>query len=221
MLYFPNSRVAVSAEFPIAAGASVTAEGCALVSDNTGGVFGVKPSTGAAGDNFMGVAVSQQLPLSLFPKVEERVQPVTDIITLAKTPTGTVLVYNATTSAVLVVTTNYTISGKTITMNAAFRGNLIRVFYKYTPTAVEARAIQGDTYPGGAAGSSLGQVGILRSGTIYTTEYDQTVDWQQATPTVRVAANGLFTIGGSGAIVNCAVVQAPNTTNPYLGLLLK
>lgn len=221
MLYFPNSRVALAAEFPIAAGASVTAEGCALVSDNTGGVFGVKPSTGAAGDNFVGVSVSQQLPLTTFPKVEEKVQPSTDIITLAKTPTGTVLVYNATTSAVMVITTNYTISGKTITMNSAFRGNTIRVFYKFTPSAVEARAIQGDTYPGGATGTTLGQVGILRSGTIYTTEFDQTVDWQQASPTVKLAANGLFTIGGSGATVNCAVVQPPNTTNPYLGLLLK
>jgi hypothetical protein len=222
MLYFPNTRVAVSSELPIAAGAVFTAEGQAMVSDNTGGIFGAKPSTAAAGENFLGVAVSQQIALTSFPKVEEVVQPLTDIITLARTPSvGTVFVYNVTTGAALASPANYTIAGAVITMAAATRGNVIRIVYKFAPTVIEARSIMGDIYPGGAPGLSIGQVGVQRSGSIFTTEFDSAVNWNVANPVVKTGANGQFTIGGTGTTVDCAVIQLPSTSLPYLGLLLK
>lgn len=222
MLYFPNTRQANSVELPIAIGAFVTAEGCALVADNTNGIFGAKPSTGAAGESFLGVSVSQQLPLLNYPKVEEKVQGASNVITLARIPSaGTSLVFNVTTGLPLVVTTDYTISGKVVTLQAATLGATIRVTYKFVPDATEARAIQGDIYPGGATGTSLSQVGVLRSGPVYTTEYDGSVNWAVAAPVIKLGANGLFTIGGSGITVDAAVLQVPTSANPFLGLLLK
>lgn len=223
MLYFPNGRPALSTELPIASGASIAAEGqCLVGSTAAGGVFGVAPSAGSAGENFLGFAVSQQIAVTAFPKVEEKVSPNTDIITLARTPNASSLtVWNVTTSTLLVVTTDYTVSGKTVTMGSSYRGHTIRFIYKFTPTAVEARAIQGDVYPGGAAGTSIGQVGIFQKGTVYTSEFNSAVDWQAANPAVKTGANGLVTIGGSGATIDCVIVQIPSTTNPYLGLLLK
>lgn len=220
MLYFPNGRPQISTELPIAASAAIAAEGQALVGATVNGVFGVSPSAGSAGENFLGLAVSQQIALSTFPKVQEFVDPNTDTITLARTPNASTLaVYNVTTNTMLTVTTHYTITGNVVTMNASFRGNTIRFIYKFSPTAVEARAIMGDVYPGGAAGTSIGQVGIIQKGVVYTTEYDSTKDWTQ-TVAVKSGANGQLTQGGSGATVNCTIVQAPNTTNPYLGLML-
>ena len=222
MLYFPNGRPALSTELPIAASAVIAAEGQALVSDNTAGVFGVKPSAGSS-DNFIGVAASQQIALTSFPKVEAKVVPNTDAVTLARTPSASTLaVYDETTSTLLTVTTHYTVSGTTVTMvDNTYRGHTLRLTYKFAPNAVEARAIQGDVYPGGAAGTSIGQVGVIQKGTVYTTEFNSTVDWSAAGITVKTGANGLFTIGGSGATVDAVIVQVPNTTNPYLGLLLK
>ena len=222
MLYFPNTRQAISVELPIAVSASVGVEGAALVADNTGGIFGVKPSTGSAGEVFLGVSVSQQFSMLSFPKVEEKVQGTSNVITVARIPSaGTVLVYNVTTGAPLVAGTDYTVSGKAITLQSATLGNTIRIVYKFVPDATEARSIQGDVYPGGATGTSLAQVGVLRSGSVYTTEYDSSVNWSSSNPVIKLGANGLFTIGGSGTTVDAVVLQSPNTTNPFLGLLLK
>ena len=56
MLYFPNTRAFDSVERAIAAGSVVDAEGAALIAVLSGGVFGVKKSTGAANEKFAGVS---------------------------------------------------------------------------------------------------------------------------------------------------------------------
>ena len=223
MLYFPNGRPIIATEVPIAASSTIAAEGQALVADTTGGVFGAKPSAGSSSENFLGIAVSQQIDLATFPKVEEKVVPNTDAVTIARTPSsGTLSVYDVTTSTLLSVTTHYTVSGETVTMaDSTYRGHTLRLNYKFAPTAIEARAIQGDVYPGGAAGTSIGQVGVFQMGIVYTTEYDSTKDWTAAGITVKTGANGQFTVGGSGTTVDCVVVAAPSSSNPYLGLFLK
>lgn len=222
MLYFPNTRQYVSVELPVAPGSQVTAEGSALVADTTAGVFGVKPSTGGAGDNFVGVSVSQQMTLNFMSKVEEFVHPAGNTFTLARTPAASTLsVYNLTTGAVVPAGAGgWTLAGRVLTLDAATLGNTLAATYRFAPTAIEARSIQGDVYPGGPAGAMVNQVGVIKNGTIYTTEFDSTVNWRAANPTVRVGANGLFTVGGSGAIVNCAIVSVPSVAQPFLGLML-
>jgi len=224
MLYFPKTRVAISHELPIAVGASVQAEGLALVTDNTGGVFGLKPSTGTAADVFYGISISQEFPLLAYPKIEERVQPVANTIVLNRTPiSGQLVVYDVTAAAVVPAGAGgWTLSGKTLTLQAGTAGHTIRVTYKFVPTAVEARAIQGDIYPGGAAGTSISQVGVLKSGAIYTTEFDASIDWSAAAnaTAIKTGANGQLTVGGSGTAVPAVVIQVPNTASPFLGIEL-
>lgn len=222
MLYFPNTRQYVSVELPVAPGAVVSAEGSALIADTTAGVFGVRPSTGAATDNFIGVSVSQQMSLNFMSKVEEFVHPAGNVFTLARTPAaGTLSVYNLTTGAVVVAGAGgWTLAGRALTLDAATLGNTLVATYRFAPTSTEARTLQGDVYPGGPAGAAVNQVGVIKNGVIYTTEFDGAVNWRAANPTVRVGANGLFTIGGTGSIVNCAIVSVPSVAQPFLGLML-
>lgn len=222
MLYFPKTRAAVSRELPIAVGASVQAEGLALVADNTTPTFGVKPSAGASGEVFLGVSISQEFPLAAYPKVEEKVQPVANTVTLSRDPiSGTIVVYDVTAGAVIAAGGGgYSISGRVITLQSGTVGHVIRVTYKFAPSAAEARIIQGDVYPGGAAGTTFGQVGLLVDSAIYTTEFDSSINWSQANPVVKTGANGQFTVGGNGATVPCVVIQVPSVSSPYLGLLL-
>jgi hypothetical protein len=222
MLYFPSTHQYISIELPVAPGSAVTAEGQALIADTTTGVFGVKPSTGASTDNFVGVSVSQQMTLNFVAKVEENVLGTGHTYTLARTPaSGTLSVYDLTGGAVVAAGGGgWTLSGKVVTVDAAYEGKLLAYTYRYAPTATEARAIQGDVFPGGPAGAAVDQVGVIKNGVIYTSEFDASVNWRATNPTIRVAANGLFTIGGTGTIVPCALVSVPSVAQPFLGLML-
>lgn len=223
MLYFPNTRQYVSVELPVAPGSKVTAEGQALVADTVaGGVFGVKPSTGAATDNFVGVSVGQQMTLSFMSKVEEGVQGAGNTFTLARTPSASTLSVWSVTDGVAVPAGagGWTLAAAVVTLDAAWAGDTLRFTYRYAPTVNEARAIQGDIFPGGPAGDLVNQIGVIKNGNVYTTEFDSSVNWHAANPTVRVGANGLFTIGGAGTIVPCAIIAVPSVEQPYLGLML-
>jgi hypothetical protein len=223
MIYFPATRVNVSTEFPVAVGSSIPAEGLALIADNTNGVFGLKPAAGGASEVFMGIAVSQQTVLTIATKTEAFVQPVTHQIVLAFTPVGgTVGVWDNTAQAAIATGGGgWTLSGKTLTLQAATDGHDIYVYYKYTPTANQARAIQGDVFPGGPAGTALSQIGCARSGIVYTDQFDTSVNWNANGIVVKTAANGQFTIGGAGtALTGVQVISPPVAGMPYLGLLI-
>ena len=225
MILFPSSKIVQSTEMPVATGFTVTAEGAALVADRTSGVFGAKMSAGVANEQFLGVSLAQQLTLLYVPKVESLVQGAPNTITLAKAPaSGSLRVVDATTGTVqtLGAATNaneYSIVGQVITLPAAQTGHTYTVYYRYSPTTVEARTIQGDIPAGGAASLTLGSVGVITQGTVVTSEYDTSVDWSVANPVVKLGANGLFTIGGSGVTVpNAYVTQIPSATDSFLGV---
>lgn len=224
MLYFPNGRVAISQELPVDASSQVNAEGLALVAATIGGVFGAKASTGAAGEKFLGVSVSQQMTIASLARADEAVVPAGLTITLSRTPSaGTLSVYNTTTGAVVPVGAGgWTLAGRVVTFaGGAVAGQEVTAYYKFAPTTTESRSIQGDIFPGGAAGYVVGQVGVLSNGTLYTTEFDTTVNWNATNPTVTLGANGQFTIGGTGTAIQAVVVQAPTAASPFLGLKLQ
>ena len=224
MIYFPKSRSSVSYEAPVASGQLITAEGQGLVGVTTVGVYGVQPCTNSTTNKFVGFAVSEQLTLSTLPKVERFSVTGADgtTIVLAKTPSAAnVFIYDVTGSVALAITTDWTRSGDTITWVTDQSGNDVDVFYRYSPTAAEAQAYQGDIKPGGAAGLILNQVGVFSRGVIYTSEYDTSVDWLAASPTVKTGASGVVTIGGSGSTLSAVVVAAPHSDGPdgaFLGL---
>lgn len=222
MIYFPQSRYSLATELPVAASVTIAAEGVALMGDNTGGVFGARPSAGAGTDQFLGLAVSQQITTTSAARAESFVQPVGNTITLALTPTGgTISVWDVTAGGVVPVGGGgWSISGRVITLQAGTVGHELIAYYKYSPTAAQARTLQGDQYPGGPAGALVQQVGVVRNGLIYTDQFDSTVNWNAAALTVKTGASGQLTIGGSGVAIPCAVVHVPQPGMPYLGLLL-
>lgn len=223
MLNLTASRIAASEEMALDPAATLSAVGCALVQ---GAVGTVKPGTGSSGEKFTGASLSQPLTLLNFPKVETIVADASSLSTLAHTPlSGTLRVIDTTAGTALTagdpatVATAYSISGAVVTTHSTRVGKSATFFYQYAPTTLEARTLQGDIQPGGAASLTTGTVGVIRAGTIYTTEYDTTVDWTAANPDVRVGANARFTIGGTGAVVpNAQVMQAPGTSDGLLGL---
>ncbi len=221
MLYFPNTRGAVSGEVSVAPGAVVSAEGQALVSEVLNGIAGAKPSTGAAGEVFIGVAVSQQMSLLSVAKVDEAIQPASNTVTLSRTPSaGTLAIYDTDANAAIAVGGAITLVGKVVTLAAASVGHKLKFTYKFVPTVTEARQLQGDVYPGGPAGAVVNQVGYINAGPVYTDQFDTTANWNAANPVVTLGANGQFTIGGPGTKVNCSIQAIPSVTNPFLGLLL-
>lgn len=223
MIYFPNTRVNISTEFPVAVGASIAAEGLAMIADNTGGVFGAKPSAGGASEVFLGVAVSQQITLTSLSKVESFVQPGSNTVTLSFTPTGGTLgVYDNTAAGVVPAGGGgWTLSGKTVTLQAGTAGHELVFYYKFSPTATQARFAQGDIVPGGPAGATLSQIGVARSGIVYTDQFDTSVNWNANGIVVKTAANGQFTIGGAGTTLGGVQVIAPPVAGfPFLGLLI-
>jgi hypothetical protein len=223
MIYFPKSKLQVSWEAPVSTGNSITAEGQALMSDVAAGVGGVKPTAGSSDTVFLGFAVSDMLSITSFPKVEDFV--ITgSTFTLSRTPqASTLAVYDVTAGAALALTTDYTLATATVTLvtPASQLNHTLRAFYRWAPTTVEAQALQGDIRPGGAPGALLGQVGIAKSGIMYTSEYDTSVNWLAANPVIKTAASGRVTIGGSGLTIRGWVISAPNSSGPdgaFLGI---
>jgi hypothetical protein len=221
MIYFPSTRVNISRELPVAVGSTIAAEGIALMADNTGGVFGAKATAGAGTDVFLGIAVSQQIALGNQVKVESFTVGASNTVVLARTPVASTLgMFNVTTGAVIPAGAGgWTLSAKTITLDAAHNGKEVIAYYKFTPTAAEVRFIQGDVWPGGPAGAALSQIGVAVNGIVYTDQFDTQVNWNAAAPAVKTAANGQFTIGGSGAALAGVQVIAPPTPGfGFLGL---
>lgn len=232
MLHFELSKLLQTIERPVAAGATVTQEGSALVWDAVNG--GVKPSTGAAGEIFAGVSFSQQMTPLQFPQYDSLTatapasgQPT---VTTSYTPlAGTIRVYDVTTGTVQTAGTpattanQYSISGGVVTLNAAQAGHTIEVSYRYAPTTYQVLAIQGNIPPGGSSALTLNSTGVVIWGDVVTTEFDTSVDWtsvSESTP-VTLGANGLFTIGGSGTPLTSAyVTQLPTSGSMQQGLSL-
>ncbi len=226
MIKFELSKITNSTEKAVATGSTVSAEGQALVNDVVNG--GVKPATGAANEQFVGVAFAQQLTPTAFPKVDEPVVGAGNTAALAFTPIGgTLRIIRTDTGATLAAgtpagdATKYSISGTTVTVNSALVGVTLRAFYRFVPTTLQAKAVQGDIPPGGAAALILNSVGVVTKGEIVTTEFDPSVDWSTVAGNVNVTClvNGVFTVGGSGAVVpNARVTMLPSAAAPYLGL---
>lgn len=222
MFYFPLTRIVDSAEFAVAAGATITAEGQALVASMTNGVFGVKPSAGGAGEVFVGLAVAgtsaAPFAASYASKVEVLTVPASGTLTLQFAPvTGQAALYNTGTNAALAI------DGTTVTLasnkiSGLTPGLTFRVTYKYALTVNQARALQGDVQPGGNAGDQLGSIGVVKRGSVFTTEFDASKNWAAATG-LKLAANGQITdqTGSGVTITGAFVTNVPSATNPYLG----
>ena len=222
MLDFSRTQIVESRDFPVQTGFTITAEGQAISTDyTTAGVVGVRPTAGDATDTFLGMSISQQLTITEFPEIVEFTS--TGSYTLPHTPIGgSILVWNVTGSVAITYNAGatagtYNITGNVLTFNVAQAGNSIRVSYRYVPTVLEMLTLQGDIPAGGAANLLLGTMGVILKGQIATSYFDTSVNWQVATPVLKLGAAGRLTVSGSGNTVTGAVIiSVPTAADSYL-----
>ncbi len=219
MIYGPFSKYVDSADVAVAPGAIIDAEGMALVRLNGAQSQGVLPSTGTANDLFAGfsIAGTSAAPFAegYAVKVESHLQvDAGGSVTLqfAPVPNSTFVLDEDTGLPVASpVITGKVVSGLTV-------GDYVTVTYKYALSVIQARALYGDTQPGGYSGAYIGQVGLIKRGQIYTTEFDSSKNWAAATA-VKLAAGGQLTDqSGSGLAITAQIIALPGVEVPYLGL---
>lgn len=228
MLYFPQTSIEISRERPVALGSQITAEGAALVAATVGGQFGVKQSTGGAGEVFQGVSINSVTGLTQVPFIESAVPGSDNAIVLHAEPLGgTVRVFRKDTGAALASAatadaTHYAVDAgnpKKFLFDASLAAVEIQVVYSYAPTLAQAVALQGNVLPGGPAGQYLGQVGVVTRGDVYTDQWDTAADWSNPVG-VKLGANGKFTSTtvAAEALRGVTIIELPTAARSYLGL---
>lgn len=237
MLDLARTRIESTAEYQVHSSYPVSAEGQAVEHVMEDGVGKVRPSSGSANTIAVGVAYSENMSLTHAVMVEEFYVPATGTlaIELTRTPTAAaeLLVKVVSTGEVLVsdVAANdgkFLLATKTVTFHADEAGKLIRFVYRYALTAVEAQALGDDRPVGNSASSILNSVSVIKSGEIFTDQFDTADDWAAAisrasTLVIQGGANGRFQLAGSGG-TGCAfearVIHAPTIDVPFLGLYI-
>lgn len=209
-------------------------EGMAAIHVLENGRGKVRPSTGASGEIFRGVFLGNPTVSTSGRRVESLTVPAASpfTLTLAKTPVGdpSVVVEAAGANARVVLakaasasTTEYAISGSVVTVHSSFAGRKLTVTYEYSLTVAEAQLLPGINT---LARNDLGvaaAMGLITTGEIFTTNYAPEVDWASFSSSnqIKLAANGRFTLGGSGGtIANAVVTKVPGVNDTTLGLYL-
>lgn len=221
MIYLPTTKAVDSADVKVATGITIAAEGIALVRLAANQADGVLPATGtssAAAEVFAGFSIAgtsaAPFPEGYATKVEKFIVPGSGTVTLSQTPvSGQVSVFDVTLGA---PDTSITVTGAVV--GTLTIGSEVNVTYKYALTVVQARALVGDTQPGGYSGAYVGQIGMIKRGTIFTDQFDAAVNWAAATG-LKMKANGIVTDQtGVGNSINGAIVAVPGVDNPFLGI---
>ncbi len=240
MLNLKQTRFGNSQHLPVVDGVTIMDEGLALVAIMVNGDMKVKPSAGVAGEVFAGISFSRNSIATSAPSVIEQVVPASLGIPLGRAATAgqisivltdvaTGIAVAATIVSVAPASANevqMTTAGNLVFF-AGRAGSKVRVVFQYTPTAVEGQALKGNMPLGLLPASVYGIVGVLTNmQEVSTSCYDASVDWTGATTagapqTVKLGANGLFTVGGTGTSVpNCTILHAPSVDSPFLTLHL-
>ncbi|WYW02511.1 virion structural protein [Pseudomonas phage vB_PpuM-Lauda] len=234
MLSFDVVHLRESQPVQVAEGIELTNEGCALViTTGADGELAVKPSTGVAGERFFGININQTQFPDFLPKLqgfEANRNSTTLVLDKAVADAGSLrLVATAANGTKTTLTAgdaatagkfSLASDGKTVTLNAAQKDQAIQAGYRYTPTVVEAASLQGEQSAGRTAAAFLGITTAITKGELATSEFDTNVDWSPET-VVTLGANGLFTSGGNGTVLQgVAVLKGPDEGYPFLKLVL-
>lgn len=221
-LYLPNSKFVDSSEAAVAPGAVIQVEGLALVRAPGAPASGVMQSMAAdATEIFAGFSIAGVSAAPFVSPYANKVENFTigsaGTAVLGLTPVaGQIMVYDNTTGAKVAISGGVSLTGKVLA--GLTNGHSVTVTYKYALSVLQALALEGNQQPGGFAGAQVGQIGVIKRGVIYTSEFDASVNWAAATG-IKLAANGQVTDQtGSGATIIGYVVAAPNSDCPYLGL---
>jgi hypothetical protein len=231
-------------EFEILAGSSFGEEGMAAIQVQSGGKPYLKPSTGTAGDMFVGVTNSDNEDIASKAVMEVLTVPAAPgpyTLQLAKTgllgsgATVQCSVWRNDTGAKLTqvaaainvdAATKFDIAEATgvLTLHSGLAEVEITVQYRYATTVAEVKQTDWQRGPNNVAGDDLARIGVGMGGYIETNMFDATQDYQPADgdPPVEVTtgANGLFSSDVAGLAINAVgfVEKPPSTDNPMIGI---
>ena len=216
-------------ERPVAAGATLSAEGQCLVyvSDGAGGLA-VQPSAGAASERVAGFLISDALRVATEVVVETFTIPAAAPYTVqlknSNISAGSERVFNNTTSTVITevcpvpAATQYCLVDLTggLTFNAAQAGNSVTIQYRFNLTLEQILNKYHERSINNRAQDyfSSASVGCLE-GEIFTSAYDTTVVYA-AGATVYSGAGGNLTSTAGGTAVGY-VSQVPGVNDALLG----
>ena len=228
MLQLANTRFGSTFNRAVATGVTVYTEGTALAYVMEGGQAKVRPSTGKAGEVFAGVSLSRNSQSRRLTEVLSVVVPASApyTVNLPHAPNaGEFVVRGLDVVAGAPAAGEAQIVGTALTFNAAEAGKVFEVSLAFTPSILESVAASGNDPVGGLASSSVGFIGVIKEGDVFTDQYDVTADWigNGVDPVpVFLGANGLFTTKTGGtALGSVTVLQVPTAGNAFLGLSIR
>ncbi|QBQ74463.1 hypothetical protein BcepSauron_083 [Burkholderia phage BcepSauron] len=228
--YLPATKIEQSTEMNVAPQSVFTAEGQVVARAKGNTANGVFPSTGQATDLFCGFAFAgtsaAPFPEPTYNKVETFLVPATGKVKLSLAPISNTEYF------AFDVTANAPATGTTLAVDSITGltpGNTVTVTYKYALTAVQRRVLFGDVQPGGYIGDYIGQIGVITRGTVFTSQFDASQNWQaagsDAAHTILMGAGGQVTMGDPAAttpagtpIPGAYVLSVPGSDIPFLGL---
>lgn len=167
----------------------------------------------ASTDQFLGIALNNSLGTQVA-QVVEGVIPEDKIVELPFPVVASSELVKVD-GTVKTVTTDYTVSGTTLTFVASSitAGQKFKIVYKREVTVAELENLQyGIMYPRGEV--QEGYIDVALSGEFYTTCFDSTCDFESSSVR-KIDANGCLTTTGSGVDVSDRVIilELPNAEN--------
>lgn len=219
------TRLFRTEHLPVQSGVIIEEEGTALVFVSENGTTCVRPSTGAAGEQFAGFSMSRNSPPSYIPHAFNSSVPESLVVELPRTPlTGQILVKVGGVKLEVVAgvpadATEVQLAGNDLVFFAGSTKKALYVQFIYEPTLAEARTILGDMPIGGLASSYQGIIGVALHGQVGTTMYDASADWTGVI-NPNLGVDGRLTVGGSGPkLSNVTVLATPSTDAGSFGAL--
>lgn len=241
MLLLSKSDIVKSRTRPLAAGVFTMPEGAGLISVREGGLLKVKVAAGAADSEvFAGFALNERAAPSLFPAVIENATVVLVAagkwgVVINRPVVGTARVSYASSGTALTLDAGSTFDGGEYKVSTlpdgrtfievveADLGKKLNIVYTYTPTIDDLMFIGGDNSPVTFSNitSIIQETGVIEGGTVYTSDFDPTVDWAglAASTAIKLGANGIVKTAGNGATIpNARIIEAPSADQPFLGI---
>ena len=221
-----NSRVDVRniQELKLSADIDTVIEGQAMASITENGNSVVRPSTGEAGETFVGIALTRlNLSTNRIEVQELAVSGTT--ITLSHEPLiaddiGVSAAGSQLEAGDPATSGKYSIDGKTITVNAELDGKKVSVRYRRDLTIREAIQFQahGTQISTLESTAITRSVSVIRTGITFIDNVDLSSAWEDGGD-IFVGPNGIFTLEDTGVPVpNARLVAVPTSDVPFLGI---
>ena len=175
----------------------------------------IKPSTGVAGEKFVGVAYMDKHAAGQGVRVNYPARvPATAPYTVALPDVnimGTTLKVTDTAGAAI---TPASVTGNLLTFAAADANKDILISYNYELSAQQKQLL--GISPIASASEFIGKLAVL-TGYVrcWVTNFDASAAWD-INADVTLGANGMFTMGGAVKAAEC--IQIPTAADPFLGI---